>query len=368
MIVSSESVEPGIPPAPPSISTQRHVKRNSVNLILNALDFGLAFIKARQDYQHVIMLVKDLDRARQNLVLDICKAYWKAVANKVGMENSLFDRIAQLQERLGEQMDEQIISATRGLKGTSDLLNLNIQLHNFQNEYSQAMNQLAVFMGLPTDEFELDYPDISQERLELADVMTLEEIALENRPDLFGRDMEQQMALEEARYAFLQMLPGGELFIGNYYDANKYFFNNYWSIAGARAAWNLLSIPWHYYDSYAYDKQQEQIQLQRVSLTVGILAQVRLNHILAHENHAQYARAYALAKANAMLKKTSQEEMELGIISTSDLLFVESQAIFSKVNAYKAYGDFQVALEQLNNAVGLERPYAYENDICTVYP
>lgn len=370
LIVSSVSVDPAIPPAPPSISTQKHVKRNSVNLVLNVLDFGLAYLKAREESERVRMMVMELNRTRQTLVLEITKQYWKAVASKVAIEGAvdILDKAMIFQNKVSSQISDRIISPTRGLKGISDLINLEIQLNSFRNEYAQAIAELTVMMGLPSADFELAYADERSEEPCLDDITTLEDIALKNRPDLFARDVEQQIAVEEARYAFLQMLPGAELFIGNYYDANKFFENNYWVIAGARAAWNLFSIPWHYFDTKAYGKRQELIQLQRISLTIGVLAQVRLAYILTHENFAQYSKSRELERTNERLYRISSQELELGATSSSDLLFIESQTLFAKVNALKAYGDFQIALEQLKYSIGAPRHFKTEHHTCTVNP
>lgn len=371
LIVSSKSTVPGVPPAPPSISTERHVERYDINLIFNLLDFGLSYFKAQQETKRVLMLAMEYERLRQDLVVDITKQFWKAVAAKVAIEES-YELIASAQEfqkRITDQMNHRDISKVNGLKTKADLINLQIQISEFNVDYESGMSELTLLMGLtPCTRFELDYKDDRSIDIELPDVFELETMALLQRPELFARDIEEQITIDEVRYAFLQMLPGAELFAGDWFDSNKYFTHNHWIVAGARATWNIFALPHRYADVKASKKRQDLVRLHRMALSVGVLSQVHLAYILTSQYFEQYQLVHSLEITNQELLLYANNELEAGSLSGSETLFIGLQTLLSKHNAIKAYGDLQISLEQINHAIGSPRYFKSFNQIEAICP
>ncbi len=360
LIVASRSVVPNVPPAPPSISTQRHVSRHDITLVFNLLDFGLSYYKARQEEKKGFILALEYEKARQALVLDIHKQYWKAVVSKTAMQDSefLMEKSQELRSKIGSQINERVLSKTKGLKSCAELQNINIEFTGYDNDYYKAISELIVLMGLPPNAtLEIVYDDSRPVNQETEDICKLESMALMRRPELYIKDTEQKISEEEVRYAFLQMLPGIEWFAGNYYDANKYFAFHHWIVAGARATWNLFNIPSQFIDGTGNAKRKDLIKTQRIALSVGVLSQVRLAHILYQENLNQYQLAHTFEEINHSLLLATQMDTQEGISSETDLVIVAAQALLSKVNAIKAYGEAQIALAQLNYSIGVPEYY-----------
>lgn len=360
LIVSSTSVDPTVPPAPPSISTQRHVNRHDITAVFNLLDFGLSYFKARQEEKKAFIMALEYEKNKQALILDIHKQYWKAVASKFAMEASapLLTKAQDLQQKIGLQISDRLVSTTKGFKSSSDLQVLQVQWTGFDNDYYKAMSELAVFMGLPPNTcFELDYNDARPQPCELEDICSLEQMALMQRPELYIKDEEEKISEDEVRYALLQMLPGVELFAGNYYDANKYFTFHNWVVAGARATWNLLAFPNQAFDVKGHRKRTDLVKTQRMALSVGVLSQVRLAYILYQENYSQYQLVHSLETTQQGLLKASREDTQVGATSPYDLIMITSQAMLAKTNAIKAYGELQIALAQLKYSTGSSEEY-----------
>lgn len=360
LIVSSQSTDPSIPPAPPSISTEPHVIRYELDLVLNLLDFGLSYFKARVESTRAFIMALEYQRLTQTLVLEIHKQYWKAAVAKLAMDEShcILDKAKTLQYKIADQITDRDLSKSKGLKFTSDLINLQIQFSGFESDYYKAMTELSVLMGLPSSAcFELDEDLNRLNAIELEDICVLETIALQNRPELYVKDAEERISEDEIRYAFLQMLPGIELFAGDYFDANKFFTYHHWIVAGARATWNLFAFPSQYFNNQGYLKRKELARIQRLALSIGVLSQVRLAYILYKENYDQYNLVNSLEITNQKLLASIEAEFNQGAVSESEVIFVTSQALFSKINALKSYGDLQISLEQLNYSIGLPQYY-----------
>ena len=84
----SESLIPGVPPAPLSISSETHIELANLEFTWNILDFGVAYYRARQELNGTLMEEMQYNRIRQNLILEVTKQYWKAALAK--MVYSLF--------------------------------------------------------------------------------------------------------------------------------------------------------------------------------------------------------------------------------------------------------------------------------------
>lgn len=358
LIVSSISVDPTIPPAPPSISTQRHVVRYDINLILNLLDYGLAYFKAEQEKKKIFLLALEYERASQTLILEIYKQYWKAVYAKIALEESegVLSEVGKLHLKLKNEMKDRVISTTKGLKIEADLDNIQLEYINYANDYYTAMSELKLLMGLAANAcFELVYDDDRPFSFQPQDICELEEIALVTRPELYIKDIEESITRDQIRYAMLQMFPGLALFASDFYDRNKYLFNHHWIVAGVRATWNLLAIPWEYYNKRSYEDTEELVRLKRVALSVGVLSQVNLAYILYRDFWEQYQSNFENEIVTRKLLMSVEDEFYNGTMSKVDVIFVRSQALIAKINAIRAYGEFQVALERLNYAVGTPR-------------
>ena len=65
-----------------STSSDKNVNNMSVDLAFSLLDFGLAFFNSQQSHDRVLMKDKQIQRIRQNLALDVVRAYFKVAATQ----------------------------------------------------------------------------------------------------------------------------------------------------------------------------------------------------------------------------------------------------------------------------------------------
>lgn len=362
---SSESLVPGIPPAPPSISSEQNVHRYDITAIFNLLDFGLSFLRSRQESNKARTMNLEYARLQQNLIVDVSKQYWRAVAAKRALEGS-----KNIQRTLNRQIfiiekliDRRIISELNGLRNENQLINLKIIFQHYEKEFHEAMTSLKQFMGLPSSfDFEIVYAETAPIDIGCYNICELEEIALFNRPELKIGDLEEKIARDDIYAAILQMLPNGEGFLGDFFDGNRFLIFNHWLIMGARATWNLLAFPRRWYEKCAGEYRVELARQNRLNLSIGVITQVNLAYLDYLDNLEQYQLSDQLRRVNERLLKAAKNEVRFGSIHPADLVKFEADALLAEVDALKSYGELQYSLEQLNNALGLPFFFNKENE------
>lgn len=359
----SESLEPGVPPAPLSISSEQNIMRYDIGFVWNLVDFGVSFFRTRNECDKVLMAQLEYERLRQNLVLDITRQYWKAIVAKRAIQEStaIMAKAVDQQNTLQRQMDAKIISEIQGLRNENQLINIRGQLQAYSAEYHSAKSELALLMGIPASiEFELAEVESVGVDVNLCEVDQLENWALVNRPELFSADVEEKIRVDEARMALVQMLPGVELFGGPYHDSNLYLLYNNWLAAGIRATWNLLDIPLYYEAKKIACKRKELARRNRLALAVGVIAQVHLSYLLYQDNLEAYIIAKELESVNKRLLLAAKSEQRQGKLHEADILKYEAEALFAELDAATKYAELQNSLEQLNSAIGMPRYFRTE--------
>lgn len=353
---SSISLDPGIPPAPPSISLDRNVTQYTFNLIFNLLDFGLAYYKSREENNNTWIKVMEYERIRQNLVLDVYKQYWKAIAAKIGVEKGrvILEKSRKEIQAFQDQKQLRTLSLFLLWRAQDRLLRLQKQVYYYEKEYHTALFALGLLMAVPScEEFTLATPDFAALPFDLGDPCCYVELALRQRPELFGMDFQESIAVDQARSAILQMFPSLEGTFGLNYNSNSFLIFNHWLSVGYRSIWNLLAIPRHYSEKEAARWKRELAIQTRLNQTVGVMSQVYLAMIIYRDNLEELQLATEINETNVELYNAASAEYEVGKISHPDLLEFESQAYQAEIEAIQSYASSRVALEQINNSIGL---------------
>ncbi len=352
----SESLDPNRPPAPPSISSEQRAGRSDISLIWNLLDFGLSYFRARQERNKAYILQLEYERLRQNLIVDVTRQYWRAIAaRKARDENSRLKVKAESQITIYDQLiEKRILPKILALRGQNQLINMQIELQTYDREYHTAMSALASAMGLhPCTQFELIEEESLQPPPRIYPSCYLDELALLNRPELYVGDTQVRIMADEIKIAILQMLPGVEFYGTSYYDSNRFLIYNYWQQIGLRASWNLLAWPRHISDSKTALYRKDLARENRLAVSLGVLTQLHLA-LLTYADTLETYELYAhLRDVNRQLLATARKETRYGKMHEADLIKYETESAISEVDALKAYGELQVAIEQINNALGI---------------
>lgn len=353
---SSLSLTPGIPPAPPSISLDRAITQYNLTFMYNLLDFGMAYFKSQEEMNNTYIKMMEFERLRQNLVLDVYKQYWKAIVAKKAVEKGkhIIEKTQKEIQAYQEQKELKTVSLLLFWREQDRLLRMQKQIHIYEKEYHIALFSLGLLMGLPANiKFQLAEPILSSLPTELNAPYTYVNIALRTRPELYSYDFQEDSALEEAKAAIWQMLPGLEGSLATNFNSNSFLIYHDWLSASYRLLWNIFSIPRLYAEkNQACWKRAFAIE-SRINMTAAVMSQLFLSLAIYHDNLEDFEITSQINRTNVELFGTAQVEYEVGKINHPDLLEFESQAYLAEIEALKSYGESRIALEQINNSIGI---------------
>ena len=359
---SSASLEPGVPPAPPSVSSYKKTTRWNFTLTWNLLDFGISYYKARQEANAVLIEQFEYQRLKQNLILDLATNYWNAVANleAIAKTENFIEILKTHETTLVKAANTHLIPQTRVLIIQEKILENEYRIIEYENEYHFSMSELKRLMGVPPDiEFEVLYDRTRPMTTELPDVNTLEKIALLERPELYHFDMEEKISLDEVHIAFLELFPGSSMFAGYNYDENRFLINNYWNLIGLKTAWDLFSIPTGISLKKVAKKQVSLARRNRLALSLATISQVNLAYLLYLDEKDRHSLALRIEENKLHQLKDAEIKKNVGRFDLADVLEYESKALLAEIESWMTYRDVQSSLEQLNNAIGM--PLYYRN-------
>jgi outer membrane protein TolC len=356
---------------PASIDVAQTTKKWDLTMTWNILDFGVTYFRSLAQEDRAATLYFQYARAKQNLILDIYKSYWKAIGAKWGYDASkqVLEMAKDFQGKFEKQADAKIISQIQGLKAEDQLLSLQLRFYNYQEEYEAAKAELAALMGMPADIcFELE--ELSPFDLptppEISDVCELEEIALESRPELYEGDFNEKLSRNEARQAILLMLPTVSFFASQFHDSDKYLVHHNWFQGGVRAAWNLLLLPSRGNDIRAAKTRVNTARTQRLAISVGVISQLHISLWKYQEILEQFNLINQVSSVRQKLLKATELEYQVGEFNEVELLNAKADALQGTISLIQSFGDLQIALEQINNSIG--QPLFFNNldDLCSI--
>jgi len=338
-----------------TISQEQTTYRWDVRGAFNLLDFGLSYYRARQEKDRILLLNQQHMKARQNLILDLVRGYWRViVAQKNEMAAlEMINTIEETQEALRRQYVDQTLPELAILRYEKELLDMHRRLSIIQYELQSAKLELASLMGAPSN-IDFQVADVElEEHLHIDyDLRNLEDIALKTRPELFVHDIEEHIYADEVRASLLRIFPNVEFFARFDEDHNRLLVHNSWNNYGVIGALELLNIPQHINRAKAAKFHKIAVSNQRLATSIGIITQVNLAHISYLQRLDQFRLANNSAKVQEDLLKAATKEYELGDLSGVELLDIKYDTIVAQIDAWTAYADLKFGIEQLNNAIG----------------
>jgi outer membrane protein TolC len=360
--VASKNTVTGAETVPQSISSEKESRALNFEMAWGVLDFGLTYYRARQADSRRLIAMQDFTRLKQNVILEITSAYWKAIVAKSAKSDAeaVLVKVEKRQASLEKQISNRTIPEIEGLSNKKLLLEMRIKLQNYERELRRSKAKLAALVGMPPDaDFVLAEAKLSEDMGNVWEVKQLEETALHSRPELFSQDLRGEIASDEVRAAILRMFPNARLF-GRYdYDANRFLLHNDWYSIGMRATWDLLRLPSLWAKKDSAQAAEKGVYQARLSLSVGILAQVHLAYLNLMDAKNHYKLAAELEKVKLRLLEAGRKEQKSGEYDSEDVLKLEAEALFARVYKMTTYSEFQVALERLGNTIG--KPLAFSS-------
>jgi outer membrane protein TolC len=329
----------------------------NVEFAWNILDFGVSYYRAKIAADQVLIAEERKRKVMQNLMQDTRTAFWRALGAQrlLGQMDSLMQR-SNLALARARQIEQQgLLPQAQALAYQRALLDSTTLLQVRRQDLELAKAELATLMNLrPGEEFVL--ADEAEDVLAPlpANISALEDMALNQRPELREEDYRKRISSNDAKRAIVALLPGVEFNMNLQRDSNSLLLNKNWIDTGFRLSANLFKLASIPTAKRSQEAQKQLDDTRRMAQAMAVLTQVRvasLRYGLAKDelgttidsaNVDQRLANYAKASA------TSRVDSELEVIRT------EARALLSNYQRHIAYSNAQAAWGRLFNSVGYD--------------
>jgi len=341
-------------------ATDRHRRTGDLAFTWNVLDFGVSYLRARQNANLVLIADERRRRVVQGIMQDVRTAYWRAVAAE-----RLLKRMAPLEKRVeGARRDARTLEALRvqaplqALTYTRTLVETLRQLQSLRRELVAAKSQLGALMGLPPGEpFEIEMPaaSVMQSPPKLnVGAEALETYALLNRPELLEESYNQRISADETWRSLLKLLPGIDVNAALRYDSNSFLLNQRWADYGARISWNLINlVSAPATKSYA-EAQEELVAFRRQALSMAVLSQVHVAVLQYHELKQEFALTAEQADLDTRIRSQYTNVGDAGQVGELGVIQSEVTALLSDLRRDLVLADLHNAYARVMVSAGVD--------------
>jgi len=338
----------------------------SAEFTWSALDFGIGYYSSKQKANEVLIAEERRRRVVQNILSDVRSAYWRALGAQrlVGEADALIAEVEDALERSRAAEAQGLIPPKQALTYQRLLLDAFDLLASRRTELDLAKRELAALMNVtPGTDFtleEIDEPNLKPAPLNVAE---LEELALQQRPELRQEDYKVRITADEAKKQLIYLLPNPSVSLGLQYDSNEYLYNNSWIDTGARVNWNLFKLLSYGALDDAQQDQQNVDDTRRMALSIAILTQVRVaveRYKLALKELDTAEESFRVDQRMASFAEAAQGT-ELN--AELEVIRAKTRALNSEFKRYGSYAAAQAAFGRIYNSVGFEViPQGLEED------
>lgn len=348
-----------------STSQEQEIKSADIGFTWNVLDFGLSYVRARQNADKYLVQEEMRRKVIQRIVEDVRSAYWRAVSADRLMAK-LTDLEGETRVALSETRrlyDERQTSPITALTYERELVEIKQKIGEIQRDLNTAKAQLAALMNLqPGTSFRLAHEGRKQGSLELkAGLNDMMGAALYNRPELREVQYRQRINIHEADAALLEMLPGLQAYAGSNYDSNKFLLNSDWVNWGAKASWNLLKVFSYPARRDIIELQDEMLRQRSLALTMAVMTQVHVSRIRFIHAQKELKTAAEYRDVQRRLLEQMRAEAAADRISKQTLIREQMNTLVAEAKYDIAYAQLQNAYANLFSSMGLD-PYSWEID------
>jgi hypothetical protein len=353
--ITAEGVSTGL-----SSSTPRTLRTARVAMSWNILDFGMGYVKAKQQSDRVLIAHEESRRQLQQLAQDVLVAYWVAYsAQQLIHETEAFQRLLRNAKRtLNIAIRDKLVPKENLLNYQSALLEGDRKLIQLHHKYERAMLDLKHLLFLPVDEKIILAPPPAElfhpQNLNALALYKMDIITLINHPELRSQHYQERIAKFGLSTVLLQALPGITFNYGANYDSNKFLLNNRWLDKSIDLAWNLLnlaSLPATYKTAKTQFKYEK---LKEMAMTMAALVETRYAYKHYITLHQEYQLAHAQTNNAKALYKLSHARQVASVASEQQAMLAKLKFILTKMDEDLLLSDLSVALGQLYLSIGVD--------------
>ncbi len=341
-----------------SSSQDRNINYFNVDLALSVLDFGLAFFNTQQGEDRVLMRRQRVERAAQNLTLDVVKTYFQVAAAQkaIRITKTLLEECRSRYELIEKLSRSRQITPFRAFDETRRFVEMEKRLTNYVRSYENSCVELRSLLGMyPSGQILVEdaFLDTVPE-MELPDIQLMEQIALLQRPELYEIDIQKHINVIECRKTILMMFPNVRIYTDFTNSTNSFLYHMSWYELGIRAAYNLLKLPQHIARYMAYSSQVDAEEARSFAQAIGVMAQVRIAHanwIATRERFEIDDKVYTTYNKN--LKWAEANRTITGELSSLELDHMRLATAETEIERLMTLGNYYVSYYRILNSMGV---------------
>ena len=344
-----------------SYSEDKVINYLNIDLMFSMLDFGLAFFNTRQQADRVVMTKHRNERAAQNLIFDVVRAYFKVAAAQRAQQltASLIEQCRSRYDQIYKLSQNKQITPARAFDESRRFMAMEKRLTAYERSYESACVELRSLMGyypssmIMVDESPLDH---TPENKFLPDIDLMEQIAVLQRPELYEADIQKHINILELRKTILLMFPNVKLYADWSNSNNSFLYNKSWWELGLRAAYNLLKLPQNIARARAYDKQIDAEEYRAYAQAVAVMAEVRIaqgNMIAAQRKFDKNNQIFN--DYNDQLKVVLGTRAASGSVAELAVDHIRLETTQAQIDRLVSLGEYYVSYYRLLNILGLRK-------------
>ncbi len=330
-----------------STSAERNFVNADITLSWDILDFGLSYIRAKQQADEVLIAAERRRRVATRIIEDVRTAYWRSVSAErlVRDLRELEGEITRALESSTKAFEERKVPPLSALTYQRELLTIQEEIQNIERELVVAKKQLAALINVnPGESFELAIPDRNASRVSFnKSPEEAIQVAMRYRPELLEITYRQRINKKEADAALLELLPSLRVYGGFNYSSNDFLFNNNFVGWGAQASKNLIEAFRYPARKKTVNAQQDLLDQRALALTMAVMTQV---HVSLVRFEVSKRRAQTAETFNDVQSKILDQ-----IGAGFDTKRISRQTfIRERMNTIVAEAKYDIAISELQNA------------------
>lgn len=342
-----------------STTSERNRSTYDLGLTWSLLDVGLGYYGSKQQADRFLIAGEKRRKAMHLLMQDVRTAYWRAASAQL-LKADVLSIINVAEQALADSRKvavERVKNPLEPLRYQRQLLENLRLLENINQELSSAQVELASLVNAPLDKpiqiATTDLKNISDQVSQVS-VDKLEEVALQNNPDLREQHYNARIAREETRRTLLRMFPNLSFNYGTKYDTDRYLLSNNWNEAGVQLSFNLMNLFTAGTQMKLADAGVALADQRRMAAQAAVLTQVHLSRLQVINARSQYDRADAIFETDSQIAKVMRNRQMVAAQSKLDLVSTETASVLSLLRRYQALAQVQVAENRMLATLGLE--------------
>ena len=356
---NSQSLLDGTQSLESSTSEERDRETGKLSLVWNMLDFGVAYARAKQNADQVLIARERTRRVLDNIMLDVRNAFWRAVSAErhLGEVDALIARIRDAVDKSRRMEAQRLQEPLVALTYQRELLETLRDLIEVRRQLALAKTELAALINIrPGTKYQLTAPDFDVQRPPAfrPDLPAMERKALLDRPELREEDYLRRINKLEITKAYFRMFPRLELDVAAQSDGNSFLYHNEWVEWNLRLSYNLIRL---FQGPAEIDLAEAQLSVsdaRRLALTMAVMAQVHIANERYRLAVGQHRFASDLESVDARILRISRDRSAADLSDELEVIRRASNRMLSLIRLNLAYADMQNAYGRVLNAVGAD--------------